>query len=136
MIAAVIFYLCVRPSLPALTEVVRNNEVCVDTNGIVLGFLDVRNILGHFFFFALLSFTLAWETFRTGCEFRTWRMACLSVVLPCFYGGLLELVQEYFFPPRSAEWLDFFVDLMGVLLGYALASFSVPKLDCIINKQK
>jgi VanZ family protein len=42
----------------------------------------------------------------------------ISIILPILYGGLLELLQEYFFPPRTGDWWDFLSDIIGVLLGF------------------
>lgn len=133
LIAALIFYLCVRSSVPSLLEVVRNNEVCVETEDFSLSYVQLRDILGHMFFYVLLSFSVAWESFRTGVPFRSWRMFFLSVIIPCLYGGVLELVQQFFFPPRSAEWIDWLDDCLGAFMGWLLASVFVSKLDCLIN---
>lgn len=133
MVAALIFYLCVRSSLPALFEVVRNNEVCVESESFELHYVQLRDILGHVFAFALLAFTLAWETFRTGCAFRTLRMIGISIVLSSLYGGALELIQQYFFPPRSAEWMDWICDALGAVMGWSFASLSVPMFDRLIK---
>jgi VanZ family protein len=35
-------------------------------------------------------------------------------------GGLIELLQAYCTTTRSGEWLDFFADSIGVLLGNAI----------------
>ena len=35
-------------------------------------------------------------------------------------GGLMELLQAYCTTTRSGEWLDFWADSLGVLLGNAL----------------
>ena len=33
------------------------------------------------------------------------------------FGGVIELIQEKWFYPRSAEWIDWFADIVGSLLG-------------------
>ncbi len=134
VIAAIIFYLWVRSSLPAFSEAMRNNEVCFATENFELHYLDLRNNLGHLLFFSLLTFSLSWETFRRGYGFGSMRMFLVSLLLPVLYGGALELVQEYFFPPRSAEWMDWLYDSLGVLIGWLSASFFVPRFDRLIKK--
>jgi VanZ family protein len=36
-------------------------------------------------------------------------------LVPILYGGVIELVQDNFFPPRAGEWGDFLADTLGVL---------------------
>ncbi len=35
------------------------------------------------------------------------------ILIAAIYGGGIELLQKYFIPYRSAEWLDFFADVAG-----------------------
>ena len=50
-----------------------------------------------------------------------WRkVLLLAVVGMIFLGGLMELLQAYCTTTRSGEWLDFWADSLGVLLGNAL----------------
>ena len=36
------------------------------------------------------------------------------------YGGLIEIIQEYFTPNRSGDWFDFLADLFGILVALSL----------------
>ena len=50
-----------------------------------------------------------------------WRkILLLAVVGMVLLGGLMELLQAYCTTTRSGEWLDFWADTLGVLLGNAL----------------
>ncbi len=42
-------------------------------------------------------------------------------IVPVFYGGLIELLQKYFFASRSAEWGDWIADIAGSLAATLLA---------------
>jgi VanZ family protein len=44
-------------------------------------------------------------------------LACL--VFPIFLGGTIEILQPLYFAPRTAEWLDWFSDIAGVLAGWS-----------------
>ena len=46
------------------------------------------------------------------------------MVLGCFYGIAMELVQKYFIPFRSFDLIDIFADGIGCVAGYY---FSVKK---------
>lgn len=43
------------------------------------------------------------------------------LLFPILYGSAIELIQKYFFPPRTAEWLDLLSDMIGVIIGYFIA---------------
>ena len=49
-------------------------------------------------------------------------LRALAVAMLCMVllGGLMELLQAYATTTRSGEWLDFWADSIGVLLGTAL----------------
>ena len=57
------------------------------------------------------------------------RAFLVVVGFPLIYGILIEFLQEYFFPPRSAEILDVLADLFGSLVAYfsALCYFCIRK---------
>lgn len=39
------------------------------------------------------------------------------VILSIMLGGLIELIQEKWFYPRSAEWIDWMADILGTISG-------------------
>lgn len=43
-------------------------------------------------------------------------LICLA--LPVLFGGMIEIAQPVFFAPRTAEWIDWFSDIFGVMLGW------------------
>ncbi|MDR1699524.1 MAG: VanZ family protein [Prevotellaceae bacterium] len=69
--------------------------------------------LVHLLMYFGLGLTLNLETKRT-------QKYLLYIVLafPVLYGGIIELLQANFFPPRTGEWLDFLANFTGVLLAY------------------
>ena len=61
-----------------------------------------------------------WEYLRTHQQLNASKLlllACLGMIL---LGGLVELGQAYCTTTRSGEWLDFWADSIGVLLGNLL----------------
>ncbi len=44
----------------------------------------------------------------------------LLIIGAILYGGLIEIIQEYFTIRRTAEWLDWGADILGVGLGFSL----------------
>jgi VanZ family protein len=60
-----------------------------------------------------------------------WRkVLLLAVVGMILLGGLMELLQAYCTTTRSGEWLDFWSDTVGVLLGNALGLL----LRCFVSR--
>jgi len=61
---------------------------------------------------------LIWDAIRDGL--RGWRLVLLTLVFPIMYGGLIEIIQEQWFYPRTGDWYDWLADSVGVVLGLAI----------------
>ena len=60
-----------------------------------------------------------WEYLRSHSALNS-RKLLFTLVGMILLGGLMELLQAYCTTIRSGEWLDFWADSIGVLLGYAI----------------
>lgn len=68
-------------------------------------------------YFVLVS-TIGHEHFHNGHHTHYW-LWCLAA--PTIMGGLIELVQAYCTNgQRSGDWIDFFADAIGCILGYII----------------
>ena len=47
----------------------------------------------------------------------------VCLLIPILYGGIIEILQENFFQPRTGEWFDWLADIIGVILGFAITIF-------------
>lgn len=70
----------------------------------------------HFCFYSGISFLTYLSIWRK--KYPAIRVYLMVILVPVIFGGLIELLQQYFFPPRSAEWADFAADVLGSLVGY------------------
>ena len=74
----------------------------------------------HFVMYGGTCVVIWWEYLRH-CkkEARRPNLRALAFAMLCMIllGGLMELLQAYATTTRSGEWLDFFADSLGVLLG-------------------
>ena len=61
-----------------------------------------------------------WEYLRHHDSINWCKVVLLAVVGMILLGGLMELLQAYCTTTRSGEWLDFWADSAGVLLGSAV----------------
>ncbi len=71
--------------------------------------------LVHMCMYFGLALTLTCDLYRS--RVRRPVLLVWAILLPVLYGGTIELIQP-FFPPRTAEWLDFMADFTGALLGF------------------
>ena len=58
-----------------------------------------------------------WEYLRSHSSIDWRKVVLLAIVGMILLGGLMELLQAYCTTTRSGEWLDFWADSVGVLLG-------------------
>jgi len=85
------------------------------------------------FFFVQVVF-IAYGLIR-GSNSYTFRyeQLIIPILLSLIYGGLIEILQNYFFTWRSGEWDDFFADTVGALMG-AFSIFTVFKALSYVKK--
>jgi VanZ family protein len=84
--------------------------------------------IAHFGMFFLLSAVIMYDYYRmhNKSPSRT-RWIFWGLIVPVFYGGLIELLQKYFFASRSAEWGDWIADIAGSLIATLLALIFLKK---------
>lgn len=54
-----------------------------------------------------------------------------GLLFPCLYGGLIEILQGAYFPPRTAEWLDWVADIIGSTIGFFIVVLSWKHLPFV-----
>jgi VanZ family protein len=76
--------------------------------------------LVHLLLYAGLTCMLVYDFWKYAKRNNTNRLAFLLIclVFPIFLGGAVEILQPIYFAPRTAEWLDWFSDIAGVLIGW------------------
>ena len=50
------------------------------------------------------------------------------IIAPILYSGIIELLQEYYFPPRTGEWADIACNTIGVLIGWNIANYWIKHI--------
>ncbi|MCQ2217693.1 MAG: VanZ family protein [Paludibacteraceae bacterium] len=111
VVGITIFYLCIARTLP------------VDD---VPKFEGIDKVV-HFLMYLGFAAALCMDHYRLNVPFNSKRMIFMAIVFPVIYGGLIEILQENFFPPRSGEWADFLADSLGAVAGYFLAKALLPR---------
>lgn len=135
LVAIAIFYFCVRSTVPDFFYLSENNRILCETETNPITLLSLRDFFGHMFAYVLLTICLCLETNRredAGTLSRS-KIIFVCVILPIVYGGVMELVQQYFFPPRSAEWMDLLADTIGVFFAAGLIYVLMKKIKLNTN---
>lgn len=76
----------------------------------------------HFFMFFLLSGCIYFENtnyFKKRITYQ--RIMWGSLFFPVFYGGMVEIIQNYVSPYRVGDWGDFLWDSVGAFIAFAIA---------------
>ncbi len=69
-----------------------------------------------------LSATLWFDLFRFKIVQPCWGWT-IAFILPCFIGGLFELIQAHYTTYRGGDWFDFLANCAGALLASLLMFF-------------
>ena len=70
----------------------------------------------HSSMYLLLTIILLWDSRRLTPP-RSW---LIVAIFSAIYGGSIEVLQEYFFYPRTGDWMDWLADCVGVVVGLGL----------------
>ena len=71
----------------------------------------------------IVDFNKAKKTAKQKLQFV---LQCL--LFPVIMGGCIEIAQDRWFYPRTAEWIDWFSDIIGMLIGVYLM-YKLKKID-------
>lgn len=82
----------------------------------------------HFVMYGVLTLAMWMDWWRHG----KWAMPqkafiLVSFLFPAAWGGVMELAQAYLTTCRSGDWIDFYADCVGALLG-VIISYSTWKI--------
>lgn len=85
--------------------------------------------LVHIFMYACLTCVLILDFKQFAKKSKVPALAFFSIclLLPIFLGGAVEILQPMYFAPRTAEWLDWFSDIAGVIVGWLASRMINPK---------
>ncbi len=82
----------------------------------------------HLFLYSFLTFLLIFESWNEVLKkSKNYMYIFYLLTIPIIFGGIIELVQEFYFPPRTAEWFDWIADILGVALGGLISIFYLKR---------
>ena len=68
----------------------------------------------HGAMYLILTLTLLWDSQQRP---KLWWVAG---VLATIFGGVIEILQEQFFYPRTGDWMDWLADCVGAIVAITL----------------
>ena len=74
----------------------------------------------HFVMYGGTCSVIWWEYLRHHRQLDKRKLVLWALLGMIILGGVVELLQAYCTTTRSGEWLDFYADTVGVLLGNAI----------------
>ena len=73
----------------------------------------------HVLMYLGLGATLMWDMLRD--RQHGWKLWVTALAVPIVYGGVIEILQENFFYPRTGDWWDWLADIVGTVTGCVVA---------------
>lgn len=73
----------------------------------------------HLLMYLGLGATLYWDLLRD--KQSGWRLWLIAIIVPIVFGGIIEVLQENFFYPRTGDWWDWLADIVGTIMGCSMA---------------
>lgn len=83
--------------------------------------------IAHFGLYFVLTAVICYELYRQRYQFNEKILWMWGLCYPILYGGLMELLQEYYFPPRTGDWEDWIADIVGVLIAFFICRKLIPR---------
>lgn len=72
----------------------------------------------HGLMYAALGGVLLWDLLRDRqIGWKTGQRTGFAALMSILYGGVIELLQEHFFYPRTGDWFDWLADIIGTGIG-------------------
>jgi len=96
--------------------------------------VNITDKTAHYLVYVAYGIILIYDYFKStvsNFSIKTFMFVC--ILSPIILGGLIEIVQETFFKPRSAEWVDWLCDILGILTAWLLF-YLIKTKTTILNK--
>lgn len=96
--------------------------------------VNITDKTAHYLVYVAYGIILIYDYLKsTVSNFSIKTFMFLCILSPIILGGLIEIAQETFFKPRSAEWVDWLCDILGILTAWLLF-YLIKTKTTILNK--
>jgi VanZ family protein len=95
--------------------------------------VDIGDKLKHFSAYSILAFLLSLNLFfQEKWEYASKNYLAYTLMICILYGAFDE-IHQLFVPNRSAEFLDWFADISGSIVGSFFAYLFIQKIRTTLN---
>ena len=77
----------------------------------------------HFIMYFSLTAVFFYDTKQGKNKVKNAVLILIALVIPICYGACIELLQDAYFYPRTASWLDFLANTTGSITAFLLMHF-------------
>ena len=89
-----------------------------------LNVINLTDKTAHYLVYVAYGMILIFDFLRKNRNgYSTFAFIAFCIVSPILLGGIIEIVQETFFKPRSAEWIDWLADIFGIFTAWPIMHF-------------
>ena len=89
-----------------------------------LNVINLTDKTAHYLVYVAYGMVLIFDFIRKNkAEYSKLSFILFCIIFPIMLGGAIEIVQETYFKPRSAEWIDWLCDILGILTAWPLMHF-------------
>lgn len=88
-----------------------------------LNVINITDKTAHYLVYVAYGMILIFDFLRSNKNgYSVIAFISFGIISPILLGGVIEIVQEFLFKPRSAEWIDWLADVFGILTAWAIMS--------------
>jgi len=83
--------------------------------------MQITDKTAHYLVYVAYGMVIIFDFLRKNRSgYSTFSFILFCIVFPILMGGMIEIVQETFFKPRAAEWIDWLADIFGIFTAWAI----------------
>jgi len=83
--------------------------------------INITDKTAHYLVYVAYGMVLIFDFLRKNkTAYSLLSFITFCIITPILLGGVIEIVQETFFKPRSAEWIDWLADIFGILTAWGI----------------
>ncbi len=89
-----------------------------------LNVINLTDKTAHYLVYVAYGMVLIFDFVRKNkSNYSLFSFIVFCIISPILLGGIIEIIQETFFKPRSAEWIDWLADIFGIFTAWAIMHF-------------
>jgi VanZ family protein len=97
-----------------------------------LNVVHITDKTAHYLVYVVYGLVLIYDYIKQATtRFSKTFFLYFCILSPIIMGGIIEIIQETFFKPRTAEWVDWLCDITGILTAWLIYSIVKNKTNLL-----